>query len=672
MTYRNLEDIYQNDEHNLSIGKELMASCLSECNHYRRGTAYFSSSSLKTYASFLGEIIKKEVKIDILCSPVIQDQKLREILSNNSTKEKKHEEYLKAAEGILLSAAGFGDDPNNVEYRSQILSYLIAKGQLEVKFAIPNGYEEAIKNGSDYESLYHVKNGYFDFPNGDKVAFDGSFNESLSGHLTNRERTNVFRSWHTEDKGRLERTVNDINRDWDEKSSDLDIYPLGEEILLKIKKLAPKNKPLPDSNRPADVRDNNEWELWTHQKEAIDIFIEKKYGILEMATGTGKTTTSLEIIKRLYESGQIDSVIISTFGTTLLEQWTLEVQEWKKQHPKDKSNRSIGNLYLFKDFDKNSEMLNYSNIISDSVLIISRNPKKLRRLLVNKRIDQHKQKILIIHDEVHGFGSKELVSNLQGSHEGIGYRLGLSATPEREYDESGTTFITNEIGPVIYQYPIEDAIRDGILCEFEYHAIDFEYTKKDKENIKKIYARKAASEKQGNPWNKERLYRELSTVRKKAENKPLLLDEFLSHNKELIRSSIFFVQDKEQGMKIAKIVGKYTERYTTFFQGAPTKFIKLLDKNEIDAVIACERLNEGVDIKSLKNIFLIATPRAKLVTIQRIGRCLRVDPKNKSKVASIVDFILMDDKINSEYLPADQYRKQWIEDLSLVKRELNA
>ena len=668
MTYRNLEDIYQNDENNLSIGKELMSSCLSECSHYRRGTAYFSSSSLKTYASFLGDIIKNNVKIEILCSPVIQDQKLREILNNNSTKEKMHVEYLQVAEDILLSAAGFSNDPNNIGYRSKILSYLISKGQLEIKFAIPNGYEEAVKNGFDYESLYHVKNGYFDFPNGDVVAFDGSFNESLSGHLTNRERTNVFRSWRPEDEKRLERTVNDINNDWNEKSSDLDIYPLGEEILLKIKALAPKNKPFPDIDTPVEVEESSGWGLWNHQKEAIEAFIKKRCGILEMATGTGKTTTSLEVVKRLYESGQIDSVIISTFGNTLLGQWAKEVQEWKKQHSKDSSNRSIGNLYIFKEFDKNSEMSSYLNIIKDSVLIVSRNPKKLKQLLINRRIDQHKQKILIIHDEVHGFGSKEMVSNLQGSHKNIRYRLGLSATPDRDYDENGTKFITNEIGPVIYQYPIESAIRDGILCEFKYHTIDFKYTKQDKENIKKIYSRKASSEKKGDPWSAERLYRELSNVRKKAENKPSLLNEFLLNNKGLVNSSIFFVQDKEQGVKIATIVGRYTERYTTFFEGTPDKLIDLLDKNKIDAVIACERLNEGVDIKSLKNIFLISTPRAKLVTIQRMGRCLRVDPKNKSKISNVVDFILMDNKINSEYLPADQYRKQWIEELSLVER----
>ena len=665
MTYRDLEEIYQNGGSGSSIGENLIASCLSECSHYRRGTAYFSSSSLKTYASFLGEIIKKDVKIDILCSPVIQDQKLREILSNNSTKEKKHAEYLKVASDILLSAVGFSKDPENLEYRSKVLSYLISKGQLEIKFAIPNGYEEAVKNGSDYESLYHVKNGYFDFPNGDKVAFDGSFNESLSGHLTNRERTNVFRSWHAEDKTRLDRTANDIDKDWNEESMDLDIYPLGEDILLKIQELAPINKPVPGR----DIGENVEWGLWDHQEEAINIFIKERHGILEMATGTGKTTTALEIVKRLYESKAIDSVIISTYGSTLLEQWAIEVEKWKSNQVNDINDRSIKGFYVFRDFKGNSEMMNYLNIVKDSILIVSRSAKGLKKLLFSSQIKNHKKNILIIHDEVHGFGSEGLSKSLEGSHQDLGYSLGLSATPIREYGD-GTSFIFSEIGPVIYTYEINNAIEDGILCEFNYYPIDFKYTKKDKEKIKKIYSIMSHSERQGRKWSKEELFRELSKVRKKAESKPHLLNDFLSNNRELLKSSIFFVQDKEQGDLIAKVICKYTSKYTTFYQGSPDKFIRFLDDGSLDTVIACERLNEGVDVRSLKSIFLISTPRARLVTTQRIGRCLRIDPNNVSKIANVVDFILLDNKDDSEHTPTDQKRKQWVSKLSKIKKRI--
>jgi len=661
MKYKRLENKYINKKDGISIGDGLIAPCLSECNFYRRGTAFFSSSSLKTYADSLKDIIENNVKIEILCSPVVQDRRLINILENLSTQEDRNKATLKESEEILLIAAGFGEDPNNVDYRSKILSYMIASGQLEIRFAIPKHYESLLSD-SNYEALYHVKNGYFKFPNGDRVAFDGSFNESKSGHVSNRERTQVFRSWIEMDGERLNDTIDDIDEEWNGESLDLDIYPLSKDIVEKIKKLAPAPPFYKgDYNNPKD-----RLKLWEHQEDAISKFLEIKKGILEMATGTGKTTTALEIIRRLYESKKIDSIIISTYGNSLLSQWEEEVYDWRSNIDSN-SDRSCSNLRVYRDFDTDREMQSYLSNMEKSILIISRNSKKLKALLSNNRIDKLKSRLLIIHDEIHGFGSKTLVENLSESHNKIEYRLGLSATPDREYDEKGSEFLISEIGPVIFQFPIEKAIEKGILCEFNYHTVNFQYTENDRKKIKKIYARESAAAREGKPWAKDVLYRELSKIRKKAENKPLLLDEFLSNNNNLVYSSIFFVQDKEQGEQVAKVVSCFTDRFSTFYEGKGEKFINMLSTGKIDSLIACERLNEGVDIKSLENIFLIATPRAKLVTIQRMGRCLRIDPGNKSKVANIVDFILESGN-EEDKSSADQYRKEWILKLAGQKK----
>ena len=78
---------------------------------------------------------------------------------------------------------------------------------------------------------------------------------------------------------------------------------------------------------------------------------------------------------------------------------------------------------------------------------------------------------------------------------------------------------------------------------------------------------------------------------------------------------------------------------------------------------------------------MIATPAARLVTIQRMGRCLRIDPNNKNKKSNIIDFILNDnkdpvfDEKGEIIVPADEVRKQWISEYSKVKktqRKLNA
>ena len=70
-------------------------------------------------------------------------------------------------------------------------------------------------------------------------------------------------------------------------------------------------------------------------------------------------------------------------------------------------------------------------------------------------------------------------------------------------------------------------------------------------------------------------------------------------------------------------------------------------------------MSEGIDIKGLKNIFLIASDRAKLETIQRIGRCLRVNPKEPNKKAKVIDFI------DSDY-DADKQRAEWLNELSKI------
>jgi ERCC4-related helicase len=48
----------------------------------------------------------------------------------------------------------------------------------------------------------------------------------------------------------------------------------------------------------------------------------------------------------------------------------------------------------------------------------------------------------------------------------------------------------------------------------------------------------------------------------------------------------------------------------------------------LDSLITCHRISEGIDVQSTNNIVLFSAARARLETIQRMGRCLRVDPAN--------------------------------------------
>lgn len=81
-------------------------------------------------------------------------------------------------------------------------------------------------------------------------------------------------------------------------------------------------------------------DLWAHQEEAKAAFPKAKYGILEMAAGTGKTRTAIGIIKKLLEEGKVRRVIVITYGTDLLQQWYHELL------------LNLGNIKIFRFFDK--------------------------------------------------------------------------------------------------------------------------------------------------------------------------------------------------------------------------------------------------------------------------------------------------------------------------------
>ena len=92
-------------------------------------------------------------------------------------------------------------------------------------------------------------------------------------------------------------------------------------------------------------------------------------------------------------------------------------------------------------------------------------------------------------------------------------------------------------------------------------------------------------------------------------------------------------------------------------------------RGAIDCLVTCHKISQGIDIRLLKSVVLFSAARSKLETIQRIGRCLRVDPSNPDKRARVIDFV-RPEKEEDEFPNADQERREWLLDLSLCRREV--
>ena len=76
-----------------------------------------------------------------------------------------------------------------------------------------------------------------------------------------------------------------------------------------------------------------------------------------MATGTGKTTTAIEIMRQLFSSKDIDSVIVCTYGNDLLNQWYKEIERWLGSSESEEL-RNIRTFQAYGEHDKLQAFLN--------------------------------------------------------------------------------------------------------------------------------------------------------------------------------------------------------------------------------------------------------------------------------------------------------------------------
>jgi len=634
---RKLLSSYRTRENDLV--KKFFTPCFNFCNKYQRAAGYFSSTALVTWAALLERLESEDISIELLISPELQPDDI-DALKNATSIDIKKEKLQSISDSVI---AKFIEDTSDKKARLDVFSWLILNDKLKLKFAYPLHQEDS--------DLFHQKTGVFYFPWGDIVAFEGSANESYSGHMRNWEKIQVFRSWVEGDFDRLGNTKLEFEEYWQGLEKQLMVVDLSSNSVSRLRAIAPEVSPIknPKVKNPSIPTTN-----WAHQEEALKIFLDKKAGILEMATGTGKTKTSLKILLTLLQEGKVSQAIICTNGTDLLKQWYEEVI--------DNSVLQLGLINkVFRQFDSYKEAGAFLQHKEKSILIISRDqlPK-----IINEISSEDGKRTLIIHDEVHGMGSEGSIKKLQGTHNKFIYRLGLSATPEREYDQDGSAFIETEIGPIIYSFSIEDAIKKGILVEFDYIAIPYELSESDRLRLRGVRARQAMRAKEGKPMSQEEVARNLADVYKTAENKPLCFKYFVKDNPEVLKNSIIFVATKNFGEEILGVVSEFSYNYRTYYDDDSSNNLIKFSKGDIDTLITCHKISQGIDIQKLKTVILISSDRAKLETIQRIGRSLRSDVRNPAKKALVVDFYNADASEGS----ADITRKDWLTGLSQTKR----
>ena len=667
-----------------NLGKDFYSPCLDRCKEYKRMTGEFTSNVIFDWGRALLKILNNEedkCMVKIIANPSLNQydiDTLRGTLQHRNDDEfweKLSDQIYEEAENLVNKDL---DRKEEREVKLKIFAYLISTKKLIIKFAFPKHVPSP--------GMFHVKKGIFYFEDDLKVGFNGGPNESHGGHELNIEGIDVFHNcdgenphikdseekfnlaWEGHAPGFLTKTLSQktlnkikinapstkieldqiIKKAYEKKKDTLGDL-LDEELIEKLKNISLKKIEEEEKEDYLDVTEKK----WEFQKKARETFIEKKWGILEMATGTGKTRTALSIATQLINDKKIDKIIVQMRGTDLIKQWHDNIIQWTQS----KINRQVNVLKSTKEKDEtDSFLLNFKNSGVDLLLV---RQSKLSFLL-DKLENYNLEKTLIIHDEVHDLFAEKISESIVGKQKKFGYKLGLSATIAEPFDKERERLLFEEIqgggDKAIFEYSLIQAIKDGVLVESDLEVLSYRLYDDERAEISTAYGRCAARIKEGWPKNEAEAQRNIETsdVRKNARNKIEVFEENIDYLKAKLTRSFIFADETKYGDKILNILTPYLN-VKTHFQDADKKNLEYFSKKKIDCIINVLKLSQGIDIQNLKTIVLFATPIGRQF-IQRIGRVLRKDPDDPNKKAIIVDFFDEDD-LKNENEDSSDYRR---------------
>lgn len=579
------------------------------------------------------------------------------------------------------------------EHFFNCLAYLIQEHRIQIKIIKPKG-----TNG-----LAHTKRGQFS--DGDTiVAFTGSANFTLGGFINNRE--DITLSFNTSPDPVIQKRIANRKKDFNNLMAGLDDsveYLSTESLETAIRTQCGKQEieDLLDVENKLKAYKQRQEEVSTKVTEDIQVaygaspcfpygkprdyqqqaFVNwarnKQKGLFAMATGTGKTLTSLNCLLRIYKQYNFYKAVILVPTITLVDQWE---QECKKFHFNGIVKISSKNKTWRQELDaiKAKESFNLSGK-EPSYIIISTYASFARENVFHDLMDFPKsalKQILLIADEAHNMGAGRILDRLDG----VKYirRIGLSATPERQFDEKGNNALMKFFGctddKYTFEFSMQEAIDKGYLCRYDYypHLVrltdnemeeyirisrqlskffnydDGGFTSSDDILMRLLLKRKRIIHK---AVNKEEIFRSIMEERynKRGDLKYTLVyvpegNHPDSYDADRFTDSEMLSDDNDAD----RIINTYTEIVRNI---SPTTTVKkftsgIKERNSVlddfasgrlEVLTSMKCLDEGVDVpRSELAIFCASTGNPRQF-IQRRGRILRNHPdKHKAEIHDLV------------------------------------
>ena len=657
-----IQDEYRSSECN--IVKDFYIPCLEQATVYNRAVGYFSSSSMACVAQGLTAFVRSGGQMRLITSPQLSEEDVKAIEQGLKNREQ-------AIEAALLRDLEV-ELPQVIQDRLAVLVWLLSKGLLEIKLAIPKTLRQ--------RGIYHEKLGIFVDGDGHVVAFAGSANESASALIDNFECLDVYCSWDEGVSQRALQKAKNFQDLWNDQTKHVEVMAFPEAVARSLLKLCPPqppvqeprvsamderyepDTPLPEVPRPG-VPITPFWlNLRDYQHQAIaNWFANQGRGTLKMATGSGKTITALAIAAELYrkcaaQNKPLKVLLIVCPYRHLVTQWAEECRKF--------------NLDPVLAFDRaqtwqselQAQLLAVLGERQPFVTIITTNAT-LRQDSLQSQLSFLPQLAMIVGDEAHNLGAENLASCLPDA---IKLRLALSATPERHFDEAGTERIFDYFGPVLEpEFTLRDAIQTGALVQYTYTPILIELTPGEVDRYAELtvaIGRAMGIGGRDDNTALERLLFERARLICTAENKLTQLRTLMA-NRLNTDHTLFYCGDgsvedettdesRRQLEAVTELLnyrlGYKVEPYiaeTTLGERDDLRYA--FEKGHLKGLVAIRCLDEGVDIPAIQTAVILASSSNPRQFIQRRGRILRRSPgKNQ---AELFDMLVVPPDLGGEY-----------------------
>ena len=554
------------------------------------------------------------------------------------------------------------------QHTLECLSWLLRHGRVEIKIALMK------------KALFHPK--VWLFRSGDDlIAVHGSSNMTYAGIQNNIEQISIAKSWmNPAQEYTTERFSEQFDRLWSHQDDNCIVIPTPQAVRERLlqtyrsdtlpteadlrKLYARAVSAVGESAGSYETLELNHQSFaipstlqydegpFEHQGKAVNAWCEAGYsGILEMATGSGKTITAMICAHRLYDEYKPLLIVVAAPYVPLIQQWCDEISPFGIKAVN--LTAAAGARGRARELAKIKRRLRSR---SSDVAAIVVSHRTLCDARFKSEIEDFDCTRLLIADEVHNLGSEGFIIDPPTFFD---YRLGLSATPTRQYDEEGTQAIFSFFGIVVFQFTLEQAI-GRCLVEYDYYVHPVELTPDEMDEWYELTRKiKAQMWRQENDEAHEyltKLLRDRRSILESAENKPDVLEAVLMREDlQNLRHALIYASDKapEQLEAVNALLNAHGVLFhqLTYEETANRErtadIIASFQEGTLRVLTAKRVLDEGVNIPQIEKAFILASTTVERQWIQRRGRLLRTCRATEKTHSEIHDFVALPPELDN-------------------------